>query len=216
MENIAHTGLAQSATGIMSQSLACDRGGRRVFSDVDISLSPGDALIVRGANGAGKSSLLRVLAGYIPPVSGVLTWNGAEVLDDIGLYQSCLHYVGHLDGVKPVLSVRENITLWSALMGDPMDPDEALAHFGLGNLADLPAKYLSAGQKRRLNLARLGASRRPLWLLDEPAVSLDRGSVVQLESLVSDHRHTGGIAIIATHNDLKIDQAETLTLGKGA
>jgi heme exporter protein A len=212
MEDKAQTDIVPSAPGILTQSLACDRGGRRVFTDVGMVLAPGDALVVRGANGSGKSSLLRVLAGYIPPAAGLLSWNGDDVSDDLGLYQSCLHYVGHLDGVKPVLSVRENITMWSALMGDPIDLEEALGHFGLAKLADLPAKYLSAGQRRRLNLARLGASTRPLWLLDEPAVSLDSYSITQLEGLISSHRRAGGIAIIATHNDLQIEHATTLML----
>ncbi len=155
---------ASQTPGVALAGLSCDRGGRRVFSGVDGTLSPSDALVLRGPNGSGKSSLLRVLAGFIRPVEGALRWNGEDVWGDIGNYQSCIHYVGHLDGVKPVLSVRENISLWSALMGDAMDLDDALTHFGLGNLADLPAKYLSAGQRRRLNLARLGAARRPLWL----------------------------------------------------
>jgi len=214
MEDLAHNQTPPTTSGIALHDLACDRGGRRVFTGVQADLSPGDALVVRGTNGSGKSSLLRVLAGYIPAGDGSITWNGINVRDDIGLYQSCLHYVGHLDGVKPVLSVRENIALWSLLMGDPMDVDAALAHFGLRKLADLPAKYLSAGQKRRLNLARLGASRRPLWLLDEPAVSLDAQSVAQLESLIADHRRAGGIAIVATHNDLNIEDATLLSLGK--
>jgi heme exporter protein A len=214
MEDLADNTKTPITPGIALHALACDRGGRRVFEGVQAALSPGDALVVRGTNGSGKSSLLRVLAGYIPAGDGTIAWNGADIRDDIGLYQSRLHYVGHLDGVKPVLSVRENIALWSVLMGDSMDIDAALSHFGLAKLADLPAKYLSAGQKRRLNLARLGASRRPLWLLDEPAVSLDAQSVAQLEALIADHRRAGGIAIIATHNDLNIEGATVLRLGK--
>ncbi len=203
---------APQTSGIALVGLSCDRGGRRVFSGLDATLSPGDALVLRGPNGSGKSSLLRVLAGFIRPVEGALRWNGEDVWGDIDNYQSCIHYVGHLDGVKPVLSVRENISLWSALMDDAMDVGDALTHFGLGNLADLPAKYLSAGQRRRLNLARLGAARRPLWLLDEPAVSLDARSVIQLEELIASHRRTGGIVIVATHTELHVDHAEEIDM----
>jgi heme exporter protein A len=212
MVESAHNTATSPAPGVAAIALSCDRGGRRVFSGVDASLSPGDALVLRGPNGSGKSSLLRLLAGYIRPAAGVLRWNEADVWDDIGLYQSCVHYVGHLDAVKPVLSVRENITMWSALMGNAADPDAALAHFGLGNLAGLPAKYLSAGQRRRLNLARLGASRRSLWLLDEPAVSLDAASVSQLEDLIASHRRSGGMVVVATHNDLAIDDATEIDM----
>ena len=144
--------------GLSLQALDCDRGGRRVFSGMTADLSPGGALILRGRNGSGKSSLLRLLAGYIRPAGGTLVWQGADAWDDIGQYQTNLHYVGHLDGVKPALSVAENVTLSASLMGHVSDPLAALDHFSLGHLADMPAKYLSAGQRRRLNLARLAAA----------------------------------------------------------
>ena len=184
-----------------------------MFEGVSLAMGPGEAALLRGPNGIGKSSLLRLLAGFLPPADGTLHWAGADIAEDIGLYRTQLHYVGHLDGVKPVLSVRENVRLYAQLLGNPQDEDQALDHFGLLSLADLPARYLSAGQRRRLNLARLAAANRPLWLLDEPTVSLDAESVAQLEALIERHLNNGGMAIIATHLDMQINNARILTLG---
>ena len=220
--NLQETGISTSPTieaentlSLVAKDIACVRGGRTVFEGVSFSVRAGEALMLRGPNGTGKSSLLRLLAGYVPVAEGALLWCGEGAHDDLEAYQPSLHYLGHLDAVKPVLSVRENISQWSALMGEEADADNALAHFGLAKLADLPAKYLSAGQKRRLNLTRLAASHRPVWLLDEPSVSLDAESVAQLEKLVARHLADGGIAIIATHLDLDVGPVQVLRLGGG-
>ena len=220
--SMQETGISTSptmATGntlsLVAKDIACVRGGRTVFEGVSFAVQAGEALMLRGPNGTGKSSLLRLLAGYVPVAEGTLLWCGEDAHDDLEGYQPNLHYLGHLDAIKPVLSVRENISQWATLMGAEADSDEALAHFGLAKLADLPAKYLSAGQKRRLNLARLAASHRPIWLLDEPSVSLDDASVAQLEKLVAKHLGEGGMAIIATHLDLDVGPASVLRLGEG-
>ena len=220
--NLQETGISTSPTiatenapSLVAKGVTCVRGGRTVFEGLSFSLTAGEALMLRGPNGTGKSSLLRLLAGYVPVADGSLLWCGQDTQDDLEAYQPNLHYLGHLDAIKPVLSVRENISQWAALMGEEADADDALTHFGLARLGDLPAKYLSAGQKRRLNLARLAASHRPIWLLDEPSVSLDAEAVAQLEKLVSNHLAQGGIAIIATHLDLDVGPAEVLRLGGG-
>jgi heme exporter protein A len=220
--NLQETGISTSPTiatekplSLVAKDITCVRGGRTVLEGMSFAVQAGEALMLRGPNGTGKSSLLRLLAGYVPVADGSLLWGGEDAHDDLEAYQPNLHYLGHLDAIKPVLSVRENISQWAALMGEEADADDALAHFGLAKLAALPAKYLSAGQKRRLNLARLAASHRPIWLLDEPSVSLDAESVAQLEKLVANHLAEGGMAIIATHLDLEIGPASVLRLGGG-
>lgn len=189
-----------------AKALSCRRGERLVFEGLDLSLGAGDVLFVRGPNGSGKTSLLRVLAGFIRPASGNVSFAG-------GLDEQ-INYVGHLDPVKPALSVGRNLSLWAELMGGGENTAAALAHFGLGNLRDLPAQYLSAGQKRRLNLARLVATDRRLWLLDEPTVGLDSEATGQFEDALIEHRANGGLAVIATHIPMSAPGAQELTLGK--
>ena len=203
---------SNSEKGLRAESLSCLRGGRLVFEDLSFALGPGEALILRGPNGSGKSSLLRLLAGFIDPAGGTITWNGETVAKDMAVHRARLHYVGHLDPVKPTLTARENLRSTSELMGRMLDPDAALRHFGLDHLADLPGRVLSAGQKRRLNLARLAAAGRPLWLLDEPTIGLDLRATEQLEALLDEHRRSDGIAIIATHIGLKVPGAQDISL----
>lgn len=200
--------------GLRANGLACMRGGRLVFENLSFTLGPGEALILRGPNGSGKSSLLRLLAGFLDPAEGAILWNGMPATKDMPAHRARLHYVGHLDPVKPMLSALENLRSMAELSGRMLDLDAALKHFHLDGLADLPGRVLSAGQKRRLNLARLAASGRPLWLLDEPTIGLDLRATEQLEILLDEHRRSDGIAIIATHIGLNVPGAQELTLDR--
>lgn len=184
--------------------LACRRGGRTVFEHLDMSLRPGEALLLRGPNGSGKSSLLRLLAGLLRPLAGRIAWAGRAIGDDPPAHRARLHYVAHADALKPGLTVRENLEFATALAGGTATPAAALAALGLEALADLPARFLSAGQRRRLTLARLLATARPLWLLDEPGVGLDRASRDRLEAAIARHRADGGICVVATHGDVAV------------
>ena len=200
------------AIGLAALDISCQRGGRTIFRDVSFRLSPGEALLLTGPNGAGKTSLLRQIAGLLPLAEGALRLEGGE--PDAALPELC-HYVGHLSAVKASLSVAENLAFWADFLGPrSRDIEPALAAFGLASLADLPAGLLSAGQKRRLGLARLLAATRPIWLLDEPQTSLDKASLKLLDAAIEDHRNAGGIAIVASHAKLGTKLSQHLALGK--
>lgn len=192
------------------EDLLCIRGERVVFDRLNFSVSAGDALILSGPNGSGKSSLLRMMAGLLLPAAGILFRDGTPVSDDPDGHRANLHYVGHLDAVKSVLTVVENVAFWAGLRSDGTNTTAALETFGLSALSTTPARLLSAGQRRRLNLSRIAASDAPLWLLDEPAVGLDRASVAILVDLIAAHRTRGGIAVLSTHTDLDVTDATTL------
>ncbi|MDR3440214.1 heme ABC exporter ATP-binding protein CcmA [Telmatospirillum sp.] len=197
------------------EKLVCIRGERVVFTQLDFRLTNGEALLLLGPNGSGKSSLLRVMAGLLKPADGHLAWNGAPVTDDREGHSARIHYVGHHDAIKPVLSVLENLRFWARLH-DPRTGDRtavtALERMGLERLAEVPGKMLSAGQKRRLNLARLLAAPAPVWLLDEPSVALDRASVKVLEAVIAEHRAGGGMVALSTHADVDLSGARELHL----
>jgi heme exporter protein A len=200
------------AIGLAALDISCQRGGRTIFRDVSFSLAPGEALLVTGPNGAGKTSLLRQIAGLLPLAAGGLRLEGGDT--DAVIPELC-HYVGHANAVKSSLSVEENLAFWADFLGQRSDDLEAaLAAFGLAPLADLPAGLLSAGQKRRLGLARLLAATRPIWLLDEPQTSLDAASVELLDAALRNHLEAGGIAIVSSHAALPTKLAKHLTLGK--
>jgi len=202
--------MSASPDGFAGASLTCVRGERLVFRNLDFTLAPGQALLLHGANGSGKSSLLRLMAGLLPAAAGTLTWHGTPVRDDPEGHRARLHYVGHLDGVKPVLTAAEMLASWAALRGQDGDVRSALDALGIANLADVPGRFLSAGQRRRVALARLVAAPAPLWLLDEPTVGLDRDGLAALAALLERHLGAGGLAAIATHADVGLKHAEVL------
>lgn len=193
------------------QDLSCVRGERLVFAGLSFRLGSGGLLLLRGPNGSGKSSLLRLAAGLARPSTGVISWNGDDIASDRALHRARLVYVGHADAVKPALTAAENLAFWAGLRGGG-DVAGGLRRLGLGALAQVPARYLSSGEKRRLALAPLAASPADLWLLDEPAVGLDAASVALLESLIAEHRKAGGMVALSTHTEMALGGAETLDL----
>ncbi|WP_249680578.1 heme ABC exporter ATP-binding protein CcmA [Roseococcus pinisoli] len=198
------------ASLIEAQELACWRAEKLVFNCVSFAIEPGDALLLTGHNGAGKSSLLRVLAGLLPALSGSLLWSGEDAFADLSAHGARLRYLGHQDALKPALSAAENLAFYARLHGG--DVMAALEALGLAALAELPARVLSSGQKRRLALARLALGQAPLWLLDEPSVGLDAASVERLAPLFDAHRAAGGMVIAATHLPLPLPAARELRL----
>jgi len=199
------------------QDLVCIRGERLVFSKLDFTLESGGCLTLIGHNGAGKSSLLRMMAGLLHPADGVMSWDGEPVQDDMDEHRERLHYVGHHDAIKPVLSVEENLKFWAGLRSDASEAQanfkEALDIFSIGHLIDVPGRFLSAGQKRRANLARIIASKSPLWLLDEPTTALDKESIKKLEDVIEAHRAKGGMVVLSTHSDMNINNQQILNVG---
>jgi heme exporter protein A len=195
---------------LWTDRLACERGGRKVFADLTFSVGAGEALLVTGANGAGKTSLLRLLVGLLRPMSGTFGLEHGET-DATVAEQS--HYLGHQDALKPSLTVAENLTFWTRYLGHGADTAFALDRTGLSALAGLPSGFLSAGQRRRLSLARLIAVKRPVWLLDEPTTALDTSSQARLADLMREHLAGGGIIVAATHGAIGLDGARELKLG---
>jgi heme exporter protein A len=194
---------------LRGDKLACNRGGREVFADIDLSLTGGEALLVTGRNGAGKSSLLRVIAGLVRPAAGHLTLAGGDSESSIA-EQS--HYLGHQDAVKPSLAVRENLEFWTHYFGGG-EIAPALEAVDLAPLAGLPAAYLSTGQRRRLSIARLIAVKRPIWLLDEPTSALDAPSQKRLADLMRGHLASGGMIVAAAHEPIGLERTRELKLG---
>lgn len=194
-------------------AVACFRGGRMVFQNLNFALAPGGAALVLGPNGSGKSSLLRLLAGLLKPAAGRLTYDGDDVAKDPDLHHRRIAYLGHLNAIKAVLSVRENIATWlPGGEGSVSLVDAALTRFGLLPLAEQPARLLSAGQRRRLALARLAARGGEIWLLDEPSVGLDQASQKSLEEAIAEHRAGGGLVFLASHTAIDLPDAVELNL----
>lgn len=190
------------------------RGGRQVFAEVDFSLEAGGALLLRGPNGSGKSSMLRCLAALTPLTEGTIAWDGEPIRRDLEAHRRRLRYIGHHDAVKPSLSVAENVAIWARLHGTASAGmvEQALDRFGLSALSDLPARLLSAGQRRRVALARLALEPAPLWLLDEPITGLDDDGVARLLDLIAAHRRAGGMVVVAYHGSPGFPASE-LSLG---
>jgi len=207
-----------SAAGLFEgRGLACRRGERLVFESLDFALAPGGALLLTGPNGSGKSSLLRLMAGLTPPLAGALTWDSVAVTEDPASHRARLHFIAHQDALKPVLTVTETLAFCAALREAREDRlMTALERFHLAELADLPCRVLSAGQRRRLALARLLASSAALWLLDEPTTGLDDASISDLLAAISEHRADGGRVAIATHLPLPLAAVRSLSLERFA
>ncbi len=198
-----------NSTRLIAENLACERGGRVVFSNCSFELHAGEMMEVRGRNGAGKSSLLRLLAGLNTPAEGRIELENGKVNTSLA-EQS--HYIGHAEANKPALTVAQNLKFWAAFLEGTLT-DVAFETFNLSKLKNDQALLLSAGQKRRLALARLIIAERLVWLLDEPTTGLDATSLVALQTVINRHLHAGGMVIAATHGDIGILAARHLQLG---
>ena len=183
-------------------NLTLERAERLVAEGLSARVTSGEVLLLTGANGSGKSSLLRALAGLMLPAAGRIAWDGIDIAKSADAHRARLAFVGHQDAVKPGLSTAENLRFWTSMSGG--DARAALGVFKLDHLADRPARFLSAGQKRRLALSRLALRPKALWLLDEPTNALDADSRASFQGLLKQHLERGGIAVIATHDELGV------------
>jgi heme exporter protein A len=201
-----------SPTSLTVENLACVRGGRLLFRDLSFSVSRGEVLSIEGPNGVGKTSLLRMIAGFLPTAAGSVVLHGDRSISEPEERAKLAGWLGHQDGAKPQLTAREVLSFFASLHGLSADVAGFLASAGLERCADLPCQYLSAGQRRRLALARLAMTSRPLWLLDEPLAALDIGGKAFATGLIAAHCASGGIALAATHEPLEITSTR-LALG---
>jgi len=198
---------------LLGRGVKCVRGGREVFSELDFAAASGEALAVTGPNGSGKTSLLRIVAGLLTSAAGSIDLEDGD--RELTVAEQA-HYLGHRDAMKPALSVSENLAFWRDFLGgQASNAAESLVAVGLDHAAHLPAAYLSAGQRRRLSIARLIAARRPIWLLDEPTSALDASAQGLFAGLMKDHLARGGLIIAATHAPLGIETRE-LRIGGAA
>jgi len=192
-------------------NLACSRGDHRLFSGLSFALYPGQIMQVQGANGSGKTSLLRTLCGFLAPDEGAITWHGRDMHDLGEEYYAELLYLGHLNAIKDELSALENLRISAGLSGVELDEKEVLAalrRMGLRGRERLPAKVLSQGQRRRVALARLLVSDARLWILDEPLTALDVGAVALIQELIAEHLARQGMVIFTTHQPLQVAAVE--------
>lgn len=196
---------------LIADNLRCIRQDRVIFKGLNFSLLPAQGLWVKGKNGAGKSSLLRMIAGLLKPAKGTITWKEIDTREDPENFRKDFRYIAHQDALKPVLTVKENIQFWSEYHGGNR-VDEALERFELKHIQDTPAQILSAGQKKRTNLARLVASPAPLWILDEPLSSLDVHYIDLFIDLLKDHLDNGGMTLLATHQPIELDRLSVFNL----
>ena len=191
---------------LVAENLTLERGGRRLVAGLSFALGAGEALIVTGPNGAGKSSLLRGLAGLIGFSAGRAGLDGGAA--ELTTAEQT-HYLGHADSLKGALTARENLSFWAALLGGAgLSETEALRRLGLPHVADFPVRALSAGQKRRVALARLVNERRPLWILDEPYVALDPAAIALVAGLIAAHLEREGLVVLTTHQPVKVAGAK--------
>jgi len=197
----------QDRPNLRVEALSVARGGRVLFEDLSFAAPSGAYVELRGSNGAGKTSLLRALAGFLKPRAGSI------IYDNIAEPALSLHFIGHANALKPTASVRAHLRYWAGLLGGSFDEADVLARLGLRGLADRPARTLSQGQARRLALSRLLIAPRPIWLLDEPAAALDASGRALVSELVDAQRERGGVVIAAVHESLGPQPANTLTIG---
>lgn len=183
---------------LTAEGMACRRGGRRLFHGLGFCLPPGGALVVIGANGCGKSSLLKTLAGVLPPEEGRVLWCGENAVQSDDFRHSLL-YIGHQNALKPEWTVAENLRFWARMQGEELLLPSALHYWGLGAVQDMPCRALSAGWQRRTALARLLLAPRPLWLLDEPMAHLDAQGMRLLQNLVNSRLQQGGMIVLSSH-----------------
>jgi heme exporter protein A len=194
---------------LVCERLEARRGERPIFGGLSFVVEAGNALVVTGANGSGKSTLLKVIAGFIPAAAGSIRLEDGDPEKRLG--EHC-HFLEHANALKPQLTVLENLSFWQGFLGDGLSPEHALQEVGLGGIGDIPAGYLSAGQKRRVAIARLLVSHRPIWLLDEPTAALDSTAEKRFAEIVARHLDAGGVAIAATHQHLGLSKAARIDM----
>lgn len=199
---------------LVAQHLQCIRDDRVLFTDLNFSLTNGQLLQVEGPNGSGKTSLLRILCGLALPAEGTVLWNGHDIRVQSADYWANLAYIGHAPGIKADLTPLENLAMARTLAAaaTTVSLTAALAHVGLDGFEDVPTRTLSAGQQRRVAMARLLVNSLPLWILDEPFTALDQNAIVMIENLLATHAQRGGMAIFTSHHALKAVQADILHL----
>jgi len=202
-------------TGLEVSDLAARRGEDRIFSEVNFALQAGEALVLTGRNGTGKSTLIRVMAGLLPPDAGRVTVTVSGTV--VPRAAEAMHYLGHRNAMKREMTVEENLVFWKGFMGDfeggrGLTPDQAAERLGLASLLHLPFGYLSAGQQRRMAMAKLLVAWRPVWLLDEPTAALDRQSDALFAGIMKEHLGRGGIIVAATHQELGLEDAKRLEM----
>ncbi|MFA6062238.1 MAG: cytochrome c biogenesis heme-transporting ATPase CcmA [Gallionella sp.] len=196
-------------------NLACSRGDHRLFTGLSFVLHPGQIMQIQGANGSGKTSLLRTLCGFITPDEGKIVWDGTDMRDLAEDYFAQMLYLGHLNAIKDELSALENLRISAGMSGEQLSESDAIAalrRMGLKGRERLPTKVLSQGQRRRVSLARLLVSDAKLWILDEPLAALDVGAVAMIGSLIGEHLARQGMVIFTTHQPLTVDGIEMRSL----